>query len=337
MKTAIIGVGRMGRRHIQAVQSLGMDLVGVCDQNQASLELALKENGVAAAKHFNDYEKMLRQTRPECVIVATTAPMHCEYTCKAAESGVKYILCEKPMAVSLEECDRMIKACRTAGARLAVNHQMRFMEQYIEPKRILRSDAMGGLASVTVTLGNCGLAMNGTHYFEMFRYMTDEFPKEVTAWFSDAVVSNPRGPQFQDRAGAIRITTVSGKRFYLDASDDQGHGMHVVYMGRYGHIVVDELAGAMRWSAREAQHRTLPTTRYGMPWVEQDRKIAPVDAIAPSQAVLKVLLEDQDHPTGEDGRAAVAVLVAAYISHESGHRCVLVDDQLPTARKFLWA
>ena len=337
MKAAVIGAGRMGRRHIQVVRELGMDLVGVCDVKAEALQLAEKEQQVPKEQQYSDVKTLLKKTRPECVIVATTAPTHCEYTCLAAENGTKYILCEKPMAVSLEECDRMITCCKKFGTALAINHQMRFMEQYIEPKKIVHSEAFGGLSSVTVVAGNFGLAMNGAHYFEMFRYMTDEAPKEVTAWFSSASVPNPRGPQFQDRAGAVRITTASGKRFYLETSDDQGHGLQVIYAGRYGQLMVDELAGLMRWVMREEQHRSLPTTRYGMPWIESTRKIVPADVIAPSKAVLKALLEKKNYPTGEEGRLAVAALVAAYVSHESGHAAVQIDGQLPSVRKFPWA
>ena len=337
MKTVVLGTGRMGRRHIQVVREMGMDLAGVCDVKVEALALAGKEQQIPEDLQFTDIKALFKKARPECVIVATTAPTHCEYTCLAAENGAKFILCEKPMAVSLEECDRMIACCRKNGALLAINHQMRFMEQYIEAKKLVQSDAFGGLSSVTVLGGNFGLAMNGTHYFEMFRYLTDEAPAEVTAWFSSGVVSNPRGPQFEDRAGSLRLTTKSGTRLYIEASADQGHGMQVAYIGKFGQLIVDELSGLMRWAVREEQYRTLPTTRYGMPWIEENRKIAPADSIAPSKAVLKALLENKNYPTGEDGRLAIATLVAAYMSHENGHTAVLVEDQLPSQKKFPWA
>ena len=338
MKTAVIGIGRMGQRHVRIVRDLGLRLAGVCDQSVEALTLVGKEHRVPKERWFTDASALLKQTNPECVIVATTAPTHCEYTCLAAEAGVRYILCEKPMGVSLAECDRMIETCHTHGVRLAINHQMRFMQQYTEPKRIIQSDAFGGLGSVTVVAGNFGMAMNGTHYFEMFRYMIDEAPVEVTAWFSTEEVPNPRGPQFEDRAGAVRLTTASGGRFYMEIGADQGHGGKVIYAGPYGQLVVDELAGVMYLALREEQHRHLPTTRYGMPWVESVHQIERADAVAPSRAVLDALLDDKNPPTGEDGRLAVAVLVAAYVSHENGHVPVRLDDaDLPRERVFPWA
>ena len=328
----------MGQRHIQVARDLKLELAAICDQNPETLSAVGKEQDLPAERQFTDVAALLEKTRPECVIIATTAPTHSAYTCLAAEAGARYILCEKPMAISLAECDRMIDACRHNNVKLAINHQMRFMEQYTEPRRILQGEAFGGLKSVTVVAGNFGMAMNGTHYFEMFRYMADEAPAEVTAWFSGEKVGNPRGAQLEDRAGSVRITTASGKRFYMDISADQGHGMKAIYSGAYGQIMVDEISGDMYVDAREEQYRDLPTTRYGMPREASQVRIAPADAVAPTRAVLEALLKEKDAPDGEDGRLAVAVLVAAYFSDENGHVPVRLNDpRLPLDRTFPWA
>ena len=180
--------------------------------------------------------------------------------------------------------------------------------------------------------------MNALHYFEMFRFLTDEKPRTVTAWFSPEAVPSPRGPRFEDRAGAVHIVTGSGKRFYLDCSADQGHGMQVIYAGPFGQIVVDELEGAMTVAVREDRYRGLPTTRYAMPAMRSIRAIAPADVVGPSAAVLRALLDGRDYPSGEDGRMAVSVLVAAYLSSERGNIAVdLERDELDVSREFPWA
>jgi hypothetical protein len=223
---------------------------------------------------FADAAEMLVQVKPEVLIIATTAPVHAKLTCLAAENGVKAILCEKPMATSLADAQRMIDTCAKSGTNLAINHQMRFMDQYTLPKAMLDSEQFGGVTSIHVSAGNFGLAMNGSHYFEMFRYIAGEPAAEVQAWFSADKVPNPRGPQFEDRAGSVRLVTASGVRFTLDASSDQGHGVRVSYTARHGQIFVDELGGKMNWTVRQAEHREMPTTRYGMPWEEGARDIA---------------------------------------------------------------
>jgi len=183
MRVCVIGVGRMGRRHIAAARGAGLQLAGVFDLSPEAIATTLAECDVPKSMAFSDAEQMLLAVRPDAVVISTTAPSHSEFVCAAAEAGARYILCEKPMASSLEECDRMIAACRAAGARLAVNHQMRFMEQYIDIKALADTLEFGGLRSMVVTAGNFGLAMNGSHYFEAFRHLTDESVKEISCWF----------------------------------------------------------------------------------------------------------------------------------------------------------
>lgn len=88
----------------------------------------------------------------------------------------------------------MIAACRAVGAKLAVNHQMRFMEQYTNIKGLIDAAEFGGLRSMVVTAGNFGLAMNGSHYFEAFRYLTGESIAQISAWFDPSNVPNPAAP-----------------------------------------------------------------------------------------------------------------------------------------------
>jgi len=338
LKAAVAGLGRMGMRHLQVLRGLGLEISAAADMQEEARTKAVAEFGLAVGAIFADAQEMIARVQPELVIVATTAPSHADLVCRAAASGVGAILCEKPMAVSLAQCDQMIEACAASGTRLAINHQMRFMEQYTKAKAIVKEPSFGGLSSITVVAGNFGIANNGSHYFEMFRYLSDEMPASVAAWFSSEDVPNPRGRQYKDKAGSVRLTTASGRRFYMDASPDQGHGMHVTYAGPYGRLDIDELSGHARLAVREPEHRPLPTSRYGMPAELREFAIAPADAVAPTRSVLSALLADDDYPGGDIGRMAVEVLSAAYASDEQGSRTIaLASDSLPRDRVFPWA
>jgi hypothetical protein len=114
--------------------------------------------------------------------------------------------------------------------------------------------------------------------------------------------------------------------------------MQVIYAGPYGHMYVDELSGLFHSAIREEQYRSLPTTRYGMPAERVSQTIAPADVIVPTALVLQALLRGENYPNGDDGRLAIAVLVAAYLSHERGHVTIDLDrDELPLDRAFPWA
>jgi len=327
----------MGCRHIHAVRKLGYGVIGVVDTSRSSLDKAKQEHNLSENTLFATSEELFAVDTPECLIIATTADSHCALTCMAAEKGVKYVLVEKPLAVSLEECDRMIRTCEQHGARLSVNHQMRFMEQYSKPKALLDSDMYGGFMSMTVVGGNFGISMNGTHYLEAFRYLSGEDPVEVTAWFDPGTVANPRGVRFEDRAGSIRVTTASGKRLYIEIGAEQGHGLEVIYAGRNGLISVSELTGNMTATVRQAEYRALPTTRYGMPADSTQHTISPAEVIDSTALVLKALIRDENRVTAEQGMKAVEVLVAAYQSAENGSRAVRIDSQLDRNRVFPWA
>lgn len=330
MNTALIGLGRMGMRHAQAVYNCGFPLVGIMDVNPDVVERAGAELGLTKDRHFTSANSLLQTVKPELLIIATTAPSHKTLALEACASGVKAILCEKPMSTALSECQEMISSCHAADIRLAVNHQMRFMEHYVRPKQLAASDAFGGLTSIMVSAGNFGLAMNGTHYFEMFRFVTGEFPVKVSAWFAEEDVPNPRGAEFKDAAGCVRLETESGKRFYLDCFPDQGHGLHVTYNCRNGRICIDELSGRMDFTVRLQEHRDAPTTRYGLPSENGTDHLSPTDATTSTAAVITALADGEEYPTGEEGLAAMKVLVAAHISNQRGGAVVdLRTEELP--------
>lgn len=338
LRTAVIGLGRMGLRHVQAAQGLGMQVIGGADPSADARATLARDYGVPANACHADGIAMLDALRPEALVVATTAPAHAALVLAAAQAGVRFILCEKPMARSLAEAQAMSAACDAAGARLAINHQMRFMDQYIEVKALTGSEAMGPLASVTVAASNFGLAMNASHYFEMFRYITGEYVAEVSAWFEAAKLANPRGAQFDDASGRVLARTASGVALYLDFSAQAGVGVQVVYSCRNGQIVVDELRGEMKVAARQPEFRDLPTTRYGMPVDVEHRAIAPADVIVPTAAVWQAMLAGQDWPDGAAGAHALACLVAAHASHRKGGQTVRLDaPDLPRDEIFHWA
>lgn len=334
---AIIGTGRMGLRHIKAARLLDLDIVGICDIKPEALAGAGREHEVEESRWFSDPISMLAETRPEFVIVSTTADHHCELTCMAASAGARYILCEKPMACSVSQCDRMIQTCERHGALLAINHVRRYMPSFIEAGRIVRSEEFGGLRSMTVVAGNIGVAMNGSHFFDAFRNLTGETPFEVIAWFIDSDIPNPRGPQFKDAAGSVRMTTQSGQRFYLDCGPRQGHRCTITYAGPFGQLVVDDLSGRMFCTVRETEQRSLPSTRYGLPSVDKTIDVASPDIIELCTSCVRALLSGHGYPSGEDGRMAVRMLTAAYVSNaRQGTPVQIIDRDVSSHGVFPW-
>jgi hypothetical protein len=98
---------------------------------------------------------------------------------------------------------------------------------------------------------------------------------------------------------------------------------------------VDELAGFLEYHST-AGVSDLPTTRYGMPANEFSERLRR-PTLSKTEDLWRAMLADGSYPDGESGRHAVAVLVAANLSGESGGRSVALGKGLPLERKFMWA
>ena len=162
---AIIGYGRMARAHAHAYQAVGVPLVAVADISAEALHVCREEMGVEHG--YTDYKQMLDEVRPKLVSIVTHDPLHCQMVVDAAQHGVSGIICEKPMAMNLDEGDRMLAACREAGAILTISHQRYYIPQYAQARELIAAGAIGSVRSVEAHLGPSCIHTDGTHTIHM--------------------------------------------------------------------------------------------------------------------------------------------------------------------------
>lgn len=334
----LIGAGRMGRAHLEVAQNLGLDVVAIIDPSADTHVLLQKEFSISKDKLYlsiNQYTKSLEN----CLIsIATTAETHLELVLWASQKKAKYVFCEKPMARSIEDCDKMISACKASNTHLAINHQMRFMDQYTLVKNGIEHGGLGALGSMNVTAGCFGLAMNGSHYVEAYRYLTGKKVKSVSARFDDEEIANPRGLNFFDQTGEVMASSEDGSSLFISCGAKNGHGMTVTYATRYGHLFCDELEAVYYSTARKAEHRNQPVTRYGMPWDRVGGMFKQATNVSATQAVMEALLIETNYPSGEEGIHAISVLVAANKSAALGGVRVDLDNLGDYySKQFHWA
>ncbi len=119
----LIGCGAMGRALGAAVAEHVTEaaVVAAFDPYRPNVESFCAESGAKAA---DSLEELLARADVHAVMVASPSNLHREQTIAAAEAG-KHVFCEKPMALSLADCDGMIAACQAAGVKLMVGHSMR--------------------------------------------------------------------------------------------------------------------------------------------------------------------------------------------------------------------
>ena len=97
---------------------------------------------------YDDYDKMLADSKPDIVCVATRQTMYVDQIEAAISDGIKGIACEKPFATSLEESDRIVSACKGANVPLAYLLDRRWNENYRAVRKILDKGAIGDVTGV---------------------------------------------------------------------------------------------------------------------------------------------------------------------------------------------
>src|ERR671921_711802 len=124
LRTAVVGVGHLGRQHARIHAALAAEgksaFVAVCDTNEATARDVASERGTRPTA---DWRTLVGEV--DAVSLATPTESHAEIACALLESGI-HVLVEKPISRTLEEADRMIEAAARGGATLMVGHLERF-------------------------------------------------------------------------------------------------------------------------------------------------------------------------------------------------------------------
>jgi predicted dehydrogenase len=146
-------MGFIGQVHAKCYQATeGVTLAAVCDTDESKLKPKNEAAGDIAGlgtpldltdvQLYTDFDKMISEAKLDAVSIALPTPMHAEFAIKALEAGLN-VLCEKPMASNVKECDRMIAAAEATGKILQVGHCIRFWPEYAKTKEIIDSGEYG--------------------------------------------------------------------------------------------------------------------------------------------------------------------------------------------------
>lgn len=157
LKFGIIGCGRIAQRHAEHIAKTGK-LVAVCD--------IVKDKACELAKQYSAaaYEtpEELFKNHPEMQVVAVCSPngLHAEHSIKALKAGF-HVLCEKPMALNVQDCGEMINAAEKANRRLFIVKQNRFNPPVAAVKKLIEEGKLGKIYSVQL---NCFWNRNEAYY-----------------------------------------------------------------------------------------------------------------------------------------------------------------------------
>jgi len=150
LKVAVVGCGLVAqKRHIPAFLRLNkyVSLCAVCDLNQDLAKNVAEKFGIPNIN--SNVSEMLFKEHPDIVDVCTPPRVHASVAVEAIENGC-HVLLEKPMALDVSDCDKMIEASKRYATKLSVVHNERFYPPFLKAQQLVESGAIGELTGMRV-------------------------------------------------------------------------------------------------------------------------------------------------------------------------------------------
>ncbi len=358
IRTALVGCGKVGGIHAKALVSLPeSDLVAVCDADPARAhEFAERYH----AKAFDDVGRMIRDSAPELVCVATPHPLHAKAAVAAAVAGA-HVMVEKPLAASLADCDLMLAACRAHGVKLSVVSQRRWYEPVRRMKAAIDAGKIGRPVLGAFTMyswrspayyesdpwrgrwdseGGGVLVNQSPHMLDLLEWLMDDHAALVAGFWANL---NHPSVEVEDTAVAV-VRFRNGGLASITTSLAQNPGIHtkVHIHGSNGASVGVETDRGATFIAGVSAIAAPPLNDLWTIPGEEDRlagfqaqdhaSFAAVDSVVHYHALqiadfLAAIAEDRPPAvTGEDGRRVVALFQAIYESNRD--RSVVALDEI---------
>lgn len=327
IRYGLVGCGFISNVHAEALATVPGAVVAACCSPDEDMRRAFCE------KHripgFADHRAMLKDGNIDAVIIGVPNFLHAQIALDAAAAG-KHVVCEKPLALTLEEAERMIEACRKAGVLLCYAEELCFVPKYERARELSNAGAIGRVYRVHQVEKHAGpysewffdparagggiLMDMGCHSIEFARAFLGKPPvRAVTAWM-DTVLHRERTRmeddvvlllEFEGGASALlesswallggmdSITHILGTEGVIHADLLKGQGLSVFSLQGYG----DYAPGARGW--------TFPDVAWsftnGYPQEDAHFTECMRTGAAPRES-------------GEDGRMVLEIMLAAYAS-----------------------
>lgn len=254
----VIGAGRAGMIHARnfARGLPNARLVTVVDPFEEAAQKAVKELEIET--YYLNYEDALQDARVDAVVIVSPTVYHRDIVVSAAQAG-RHILCEKPMAMTVEECDEMNKAVEEHKVKLQIGFMRRFDKSFMYAKERLENGEIGDVVLVKslthgpsipqrwqydITKSNGPLAEVNSHDIDTLRWFTESEFQEVYA-----IAGNYRCPEakeefpdFYDNVSMI-ASFENGMQGFIDGavSVRYGYDSRVEVLGTNGVLFVGRL------------------------------------------------------------------------------------------------
>jgi predicted dehydrogenase len=341
IRIAVVGVGRMGLTHAEnlARRVRGVKLVAVTTSSaERAAEARACCGGVGV---YPDLETLLDAGGLDAVCISSSTSAHADNVVQCAQAGL-HIFCEKPLALTLADCERAIAAAEGAGVKLMIGHVRQFDAGHVEAKEYIEAGAIGKPLVFRAISGDVdppppsfadpavsgGLILDAMyHDLYLSRWLMGAEP--VRAYTEGGALVDPAIGAVGDVDNAVVTLRFAGDApgavgaigtLYVSRTTRYGHDLRVEVIGDEGAVQIGRFRQTpVRLLDRRGVH-------HDMPWTTPDRLGEAF--VTEMQAFVDCLRDGSPPPvSGRDSRATVAVGLAATCSlHECRPVSVIGDS-----------
>jgi glucose-fructose oxidoreductase len=330
VRFAVVGQGHFAQSAILPAfdEAPDCELVALFSDDRTKLDVLKAKYDVAHALDYDQYDEFLRSRAVDAVYIALPNAQHCDFTVRAAAAGV-HVLCEKPMAVSSEECERMIAACAEAQVKLMVAYRLHFDEGNLAAVELVRGGKLGQPRFFTSAFsqqvtekntrtqarqGDGPLFDVGVYCINAIRYLFRAEPTHVTA----LAVRRPDDERFREIDEQVTATLL-----FAD-------GRVATFVCSFGAVTTGwfEVVGTAGRLRVDPAYTNLEPVRYELTvgGKTKTKKFRRRDQVAGELQYFAscVLGDQQPEPSGEEGLADLRIIEAIEEAVRTGAK-VAVD------------
>lgn len=325
VRYAVVGLGWIAQTSVLPAfknAKSHSELVALISSDTRKLEELGDEYGVKGRYSYEDFERCLELESVDAVYIALPNHLHLEFTERAARAGV-HVLCEKPMALSTEQCQAMIDVCEQNQVKLMVAYRLHFEEANLRSIEMIKEGAVGqprflqATFSMQAAEGNYRLDAArgggpcldlGVYCINAARYLFGEEPIEVQAMASHY---GERFDQVEEMA-TVTMRFPEEKHASFTCSFGAADVARWLVVGTKGSLELD--------AAFELKEQMTQTLRQGE--TVKESSFEKRDQFGPELVYFsECILEDREpEPSGSEGKADLAVLEAISRSLVSGRK-----------------
>lgn len=324
VRYAVVGLGHIAQ--VAVIPAFGnakrnSELTALVSDDPQKLKQLSRRYEVPYCYSYREYDQCLREGHIDAVYIALPNSLHCDYAIRAAKAGI-HVLCEKPMAVTAQECRRMIQAADKADTKLMVAYRLHFEEANMNTVELARSGKLGNLRlfnsvftmqvregdiRVEAELGGGSLYDIGVYCINAARYIYQANPTQVSA---SMVKGTDRRFREVDEMTTAWLEFPGNRLATFVCSFGAADVSAYEVVGTKGHVRMDP---AYEYVGELEQNIALNGK-------SRSRRYASRDQFAPELLYFSdcILNDRTPEPSGLEGLIDVAIVEALYRSAKTG-------------------